>query len=122
LPPVIGCRVKVLIELSAGSASIINKKSLVFPPLAVPLSGWEFSIRDYLNMNLNPWPVARASSIEFVARLSRTVGAWRLGPENLGLRSRCSLRPRLAYDGPLALEACDKLKRNCSNTAGSSFP
>jgi hypothetical protein len=39
-----------------------------------------------------------------LSQILRAVGAWRLVRKNLGLRSPCSLRPRLACDGPLALQ------------------
>ena len=38
-----------------------------------------------------------------LTRLSRAVGALQILRNNLGLRSPCSLRPRLAYAGPSAL-------------------
>jgi hypothetical protein len=39
-----------------------------------------------------------------LARLFRAVGAWRVFGSDLGLHSPGSLRPRLAYAGPLALK------------------
>jgi hypothetical protein len=39
-----------------------------------------------------------------LTQLSRAVGAWRPVRRTLGLRSPCSLRPRLACDGPSALQ------------------